>query len=256
MIDIHCHILPGVDDGPKQDSDTIAMLEHAIAEGITDIIATPHHRNRSYVNEKSEVLSAVEKLNSLIEKHSLPIKIHPGQEVRIYGEIVEDFDRDEILTLAGTSKYVLVELPSNQVPAYTERVMYDMLVAGLVPIIAHPERNSAIMEDPEKLFRLINQGALSQVTAASVSGDFGKKIQRFSMELIEHHLAHFVASDAHDIDRRGFTMKRALEALDASYESDFGVVQNAANLLNDLSIDINPPIEIQPKGFWSKLWNR
>ncbi|TDL32621.1 tyrosine protein phosphatase [Jeotgalibacillus sp. S-D1] len=256
MIDIHCHIIPGVDDGPIEDSDTLDMLEHAIADGITDIIATPHHRNRSYVNEKSDVLSSVDKLNSLIQKKSLPIKIHPGQEIRIYGEIVEDFEQDEILTLAGTSKYVLIELPSSQVPAYTERVLYDMLVAGLVPIIAHPERNSAIIEDPEKLFRLINQGALSQVTAASVSGDFGKKIQRFSIELLEHHLAHFVASDAHDTVRRGFTMKRALQALENSCGNDFGVIQNAENLLNGLPIEINPPIEIQQKGFWSKLLNR
>ncbi|PPA70293.1 tyrosine-protein phosphatase [Jeotgalibacillus proteolyticus] len=256
MIDIHCHILPGVDDGPQKQSDTFAMLAQAIEDGVTDIIATPHHRNRKYVNDKKDVLADVDKLNSFIKEHQLPITVHPGQEVRIYGEIVEDAQRDEILTLAGTTKYVLVELPSSQVPAYTERVLYEMMVAGMIPIIAHPERNSAIVEDPGKLFRLINQGALSQVTAASVAGDFGKKIQRFSMELLEHHLAHFMASDAHDTEYRGFAMTKALKALHHAHDHDFGVLENAANLLKGDPLFLNPPVEIKPKGFWSKILSR
>ncbi|MEW9502287.1 tyrosine-protein phosphatase [Jeotgalibacillus marinus] len=256
MIDIHCHILAGIDDGPQQQSDTLDMLEKAIEDGITDIIATPHHRNRKYINDKVDVLSYVGELNSIILERELPIKIHPGQEVRIYGEIVEDFQNDEILCLAGTTNYVLVELPSSQVPAYTERVVYEMLVDGLVPIIAHPERNSSIMENPDKLFRLINQGALSQVTAASVAGDFGKKVQKFSIELLEHQLSHFVASDAHDINHRGFAMKRALKVLNSTYNHDLQVIENAANLLNGKPLNLNPPIEIKPKGFWSKILSR
>ncbi|MDG5471565.1 tyrosine protein phosphatase [Jeotgalibacillus sp. ET6] len=256
MIDIHCHILHGVDDGPQNETDTLAMLHKAVEDGITDIIATPHHRNRHYINEKQDVLARVDEVNALAKENRLPVAIHPGQEIRIYGEIAEDYSRGEILTLADNTNYVLVELPSSQVPAYTERVLYEMQVAGLVPIIAHPERNSAVMEDPGKLYTLINQGALSQVTAASVAGDFGKKIQKFSMELLEHELAHFIASDAHDTKNRGFAVKRALEVIEASHGHDLGVSDNADRLLKGQSLHLNPPLEIKSKGFWSKLLSR
>ncbi|KIL43017.1 tyrosine-protein phosphatase [Jeotgalibacillus campisalis] len=256
MIDIHCHILYGVDDGPQNETETLALLHQAIEDGVTDIIATPHHRNRHFINEKKDVLILVDKVNSLAQENRLSITIHPGQEVRIYGEIAEDYARDEILNLAGKTNYVLVELPSSQVPAYTERVLYEMQVAGLIPIIAHPERNSAIMEDPGKLYSLINQGALSQVTAASIAGDFGKKIQKFSIELVEHQLAHFIASDAHDTRHRGFAMKRAQKAIESAHGHDFGVFENADRLLKGHSLQLNPPMEMKTKGFWSKLLNR
>ncbi|KIL49874.1 tyrosine-protein phosphatase [Jeotgalibacillus soli] len=256
MIDIHCHILPGVDDGPAHFENTLEMIYQAMEDGITDIIATPHHRNRHYVNPMDEVLQHVQKLNGLLKERELPVTIHPGQEVRLYGELLEDFRNGDILSLGGQHSYILIELPTSQVPAYTERIVYEMLVEGLLPIIAHPERNSAIVESPDKLFQLINQGATSQVTAASVAGDFGKKLQRFSFELLENSLAHFVASDAHDIKNRGFALNRAVQTLHSTYGNDFQVMENARCVLYGEQLSLRQPTPLQSKGFWAKLLNR
>src|SRR5699024_2014064 len=143
---IHSHILPGIDDGAKTEQDSIEMAKAAVEEGITKIVATPHHKNRSYDNYKDEIIHHISVLNDLITANNLPLTIIPGQEVRIYGEILEDFENGEILPVNHT-KYVLIEFPTSAVPQYADKLFYDMQLAGLVPVIVHPERNRELLEN-------------------------------------------------------------------------------------------------------------
>ena len=234
MIDIHCHIVFGVDDGAKDLNDSIEMAKAAVDEGITTIIATHHHHNGQYTNSKQDIISRVEILNDELKQRQIPLNILPGQEPRIYGEILGDYNNGQILTLNNSDKYIFIELPSGHVPRYTEKLLFDIQMKGLVPIIVHPERNQEIIENSDILYQFVKKGACSQVTASSVAGYFGKKIKKFSLQLIEANLTHFIASDAHNLSSRSFKMREAY----AVVEKEFGMngvylFQENAELLID-----------------------
>lgn len=250
MIDIHCHILPGVDDGAKHMSETLSMAKKAVEEGIDTIIATPHHKNGKYENSKAEIIQSVKDVNEELQKEGIHLSILPGQEPAIRGELIEDYENGKILTLAET-KYVFIELPSGYVPGYTEKLLYDVQMKGLIPIIVHPERNAGFIERPELLYQLIKNGALSQVTAASVTGHFGKKIKSFTHQLIEANLTHFVASDAHNHKTRPFKMAEALDSIEASYGVDmvYLFTENAALLVENMNVMKEIPERIKRKKF-------
>src|SRR5699024_5362366 len=125
------------------------------------------------------------RLNQLFEETNIPLDVLAGQEVRIFGEIVEDFEKGEIQTL-NDSKYLLLEFPSDSVPQYAEQLIFDIQRAGMTPVIAHPERNRDLYTDPNRLYELISQGALAQLTSGSLSGVFGKEINQVSHQMLEH----------------------------------------------------------------------
>lgn len=254
MIDIHSHILPGMDDGATTEEDSIAMAKAAVNEGISTIIATPHHRNRMFDNYKQDIETSVSILNELLKEENIPLTVVPGQEVRIYGEILEDFEKGDIQTLHH-SKYVLIEFPTGEVPQYAEKLLYDMQIAGLLPIIAHPERNQELLENPDRMYELIRVGALAQVTAASLLGKFGKEIEQFSYQLIEANLIHFIASDAHNTSSRGFYMKEAYDRIKDVYgvETYYMFLENSQLLLDDSNVNRFEPSRIKPrrKGIFS-----
>lgn len=249
VIDIHCHILPNVDDGPESIESSLAMARAAGEEGITHIIATPHHRNGHFDNVKPDILIQVQQLNERLKNENIPVTILPGQETRINGEMIEDYENGNILTLNDTDRYVFIEFPPNDVPAYTAHLLFELKMKGLIPVIVHPERNRAILEKPNRLYRLIKDGSLSQVTAASVVGKFGKKIQQFSMQLIEHSLVHFVASDAHNVTTRAFHMRAAYREITKEFGYDVAdeFQENARQLMKGKDIYVNEPIEFHSK---------
>jgi protein-tyrosine phosphatase len=220
MIDIHSHILPGVDDGAQTLDDSIEMAKAAVAQGIHTIVATPHHRNNQFVNFRADILTRVDELNCKIKEAKIPIEILPGQETRIYGDLAEGLTAEEILPVNLNTPYILVELPTSTVPRYTNRLLYELQVGGFTPIIVHPERNSEFLTKPEKLYELVKNGVLTQVTAASLVGKFGKKIKKFSHEIVQANLTHFLASDAHNLHNRGFLMQEAIQDIDETYGID------------------------------------
>lgn len=249
MIDIHCHILPGIDDGAKTEADSIEMARQAINSGIKTVIATPHHKNRIYENEKPFIQEDVRRLTELFNEMNLPLEVLSGQEVRVYGEIVEELKQGKIQTL-NNSKYLLLELPSDQVPRYTEQLIFDIQQAGLIPVIAHPERNRELYKDPNGLYDFVRQGALAQLTAGSLTGVFGKEIKRVSLDMLKHNLIHFIASDAHNVDTRNFeTLKEAYKVI----KSEFGAItqytleENAQYLMHNENINRNEPMQIHNK---------
>jgi protein-tyrosine phosphatase len=251
MIDIHSHILPGIDDGARTVQDSIDMARKAVSEGLHTIIATPHHMNGKYENRKSDILPLVNQVNETLKMENINLEVLPGQECRIYGEILEDYQKGEILTLNHDSQYLFIEFPSNSVPRYAERLLYDIQVAGLIPVIVHPERNAELIERPDKLYRLVKNGAATQLTASSLVGYFGKNIQKFSQQIIEANLTHFIASDAHNINNRSFKMEEAMNYIEKKYGIDcvYYFTENAELLVGNKTIYKEIPEQIKKKKF-------
>ncbi|TCP24927.1 protein-tyrosine phosphatase [Scopulibacillus darangshiensis] len=252
MIDIHCHILPGLDDGPQHEQEALAMGRAADKEGITHIVATPHHRTSKYDNSKDTILAYVNLLNKLFEREQIGVKILPGQETRIYGEMVEGVKQGELLTQNQTGSYLFVEFPAGHVPRYAEQLFYDFQVAGVTPVIVHPERNSDIARNPDILYNLVKNGALAQITAASLTGVMGKKIKKFTQQIVEHNLTHFIASDAHNTTTRPFKLREGYNELCDRFGVgvEFVFKENAELLIEGRMVNRDVPERIKEKRFF------
>lgn len=251
MIDLHCHILPGVDDGAENIEASIAMAEQAVSQGITHILCTPHHNNGKYTNPKSEVISLVASFQAELDKRKLPLTVLEGQEVRITGDIIEDIRNDKILFTDLEDTYILIEFPTMEVPSYTEQVFFELLQMGKVPVIVHPERNAHFRKDPNNLIPFLEMGCLAQLTAPSYVGVFGKDIQKTAKIMVEHNLVQMVASDAHGVRKRSFNLKEAYEqiAKDFGNEKVANMQQVARDLLNGDSINYPEYLVVKKKKF-------
>lgn len=232
MIDLHCHILPGVDDGAKDMEESIAMARNAVAEGITHILATPHHKAHGWSNEKEEVQRLVSELQERIDAESIDLTIFPGQEVRLYGEIIQDIEANKIQFIDEENQYLLIEFPSTTVPAYAERLFYELQAIGVTPIVVHPERNQMIKKQPELLKNLVDKGALAQLTAGSYVGKYGAEAEKLSKRLIEANLIHYIASDAHNTTNRQFYLKETYVTLEKDYGQE--LVKQFQQTIKDL----------------------
>lgn len=248
MIDIHNHIIPQLDDGPSNNEEMMKLLKQAANQGITGIVATPHHLHPRFDNVYSQVEKNTELLNRNDEIKKLGLTIYPGQEVRINDQIFEEIEQGKIRGI-NNSKYILVELPSRELPHYTKRIIYELQVKGFIPVIAHPERNKAIAKNINLLFDLINIGALSQITAASLLGTSGVNIQKLTCKMIEHQLVHFIASDAHNSIHRPFGLDGLFTTSKIKmYENDIKqLIDNNKSLISMEDIKKSRPIEIQRK---------
>lgn len=219
MIDLHCHILYGIDDGAQTLEDSLAMAHAAVAEGITHILVTPHHKNGTYINEKDSILEKMAELQQEFDACGIEITLFPGQEVRINGELLEEIDARKIQFIDEEEHYLLIEFPTMTVPAYSENLFFELSKKKITPVIVHPERNQVFMDNPNELLSFIEKGALAQLTAGSYLGKFGKKIQKVSKQMLDANLVHFIASDAHNITSRKFLMNEAYEKLEKEYGS-------------------------------------
>ncbi len=247
MIDIHNHIVFGIDDGAQTKEDMLDMARAAHAEGITDIIATPHHKIGVYENFGPKIKALTEEVNTIIAAEGIPVKVHASQEVRIYGDVVEDLKNGQALTLSEDSPYVLIEFPSHEVPIFTEQLFTKMALEGYIPIIAHPERNSELQKNPNKLAELIELGALAQVTAGVVCGHLGEFSKQCAEMMMDHRLIHIVASDAHNVTSRNYYMNEAYEAIAWKYgdEAVNMYKENALKVLKGETIRYVSPIEVE-----------
>ncbi|PKR77820.1 tyrosine protein phosphatase [Halalkalibacillus sediminis] len=253
MIDIHNHLLPNIDDGPSSLYESLSLATDAVNMGINTVYVTPHHLNPQFENPKDKILKEIEMFQIHLENEQIPLTVRPGQEVRIVGDLIERIDRDEILFLNNKSSYLLLEFPSNNVPRFTSKIVFELQVNNHRPIIAHPERNKDIIQDPSKLYQLVKNGALTQLTASSVCGYAGKKIQKFCFKLIESNLAHFIASDAHNSNSRSFNLPEAYSLI----EQKFGMYKKEelienANLLHNSELVVgNIPEKVASNKFFN-----
>ncbi|MUT65077.1 tyrosine-protein phosphatase [Paenibacillus sp. NEAU-GSW1] len=255
MIDIHSHLLPGLDDGAADWNEAMALAAAASAEGITDIIATPHHFDGRYNNSAAKVNELVNTMNAMLTEQQIPLTVHSGQEIHVHHHLLNNWDNGLLLPLAG-SKYVLLEMPSSRIPEHMDQLVYELKLAGISAVIAHPERNAEIVKHPERLAELIALGAYAQVTSHSLVGGFGRTIERAAWHLCRHRLIHFIASDAHHLEWRGFRMKEAFERAAGTLGEQWSdyYARNAARLLQSEEIAAAPSEASLPRsGGWDKL---
>ena len=207
LVDIHNHILPGLDDGPRTIEEALLLAENAVANGITHVIATPHHLDRKYRNSTLEVKAAVAGLYRELIQRNINLKILPGQEIHLSTNVLMELEKD-LLTLANSGRYLLIEFPNAYIPADILDVIYKIQLRGYIPIIVHPERNRVLRKNKQLLYEYICKGALVQITASSVLGHNGRSLRKYTKELIKHNLVHFISSDAHHYLKRPFLLKR------------------------------------------------
>jgi protein-tyrosine phosphatase len=201
MIDIHCHILPGLDDGPESLDESLDLCRTAAADGVTCIVATPHYKPGTYVFSGPRIIESVNVLMMAVRSAGLDIRILPGAEVTVSPEMSADLERGGHLTL-NHGRYFLAEFSPLSVPASWDTFLLSFLNAGLTPIIAHPERNAWFVHHPAALAAAVQRGVKLQVTAMSLTGDFGDASQDFAIDLLRQNLVHVIASDGHSADFR------------------------------------------------------
>ena len=247
MIDLHCHLLPGVDDGSKSMDISLKLANDAVGDGIDYALLTPHHMNGVYLNHKKGVIQQTQEFQMELDRHKIPLKVFPGQEVRINGDLLTALDQDDILFADESGRYLMLEFPDDDVPSYTSNMVYELMQRGIIPIIVHPERNTRIMKRPDILYDLLNKGCLSQITAGSYVGAFGHKVQKFSKQLIQAGQAYIFASDAHNLPNRKYEMINAFAKLGNEFGNDYvsQFSENAKRIINGDDISLNNFSEIK-----------
>ncbi len=209
MVDIHCHILPGIDDGSKTFEESCAMAEMAIEEGVTHVIGTPHaHPAHNFDLETN--LRLRDKLQANFEGR---LKFATGCDFHMSFENLQDIRHDAWRYTLNQKSYLLVEFADYSIPPSLDQALHELQLAGLKPIITHPERNPLIRAQPERLYKWLQQGCYVQVTAQSLFGKWGQSAQLVTNEWLDMGAIHFVASDAHNTTSRPLQLREAYRQL-------------------------------------------
>ncbi len=212
MIDIHCHILPGVDDGPDNLEYAVKMAKQALACGIDTVIATPHFLNMVYDVDLAAVENATRRLSKALVKQKIGLKVLPGAEIRLLHNTCQSLDKGTLPSLAG-SNYYLFELPDIFIKDGILMVLRQLRERDVVPIIAHPERNFTIMKNPGLLKDLESEKAKFQLTGQSILRKNGKLSYKISKDMIGNGVADFIASDGHDLEFRKPSLEKVYKAV-------------------------------------------
>ena len=201
MIDIHLHILPGVDDGPKTMEQTLQLARALVQEGIHTAIATPHYNDEFPQRPAAEIRERVGEVQQELERHAIPLRLFAGHEVLISPALLEDVQAGRVATLNG-GRYLLLELWNSMWLPDTERIIFALRTIGIIPVLAHVERYRAIQQDHSRLKALLQQGVIAQITASSLIGLQGRTIRRCAEALLKEGLIQCIASDAHGLHTR------------------------------------------------------
>lgn len=239
MVDIHSHILPGLDDGPKAFDISLSMVRMARQANTTDIVATPH-ANASYRYDPDRISELIGQLQSAVEAG---IKIHRGCDFHLSPQNIQTALEDPRRFAVNGLSYLLVEFPELSLFQGIEHVFNDLRSVGLTPIVTHPERNQHLAADIPRLKRWVERGIPLQITAQSLLGKFGPEPARWCMQMLKEGHVHFVASDAHDLVMRQPRLDGARAFLMEQFDEDYA----------DLLLEVNPraviegrPIDISP----------
>jgi protein-tyrosine phosphatase len=209
MVDIHCHILPGLDDGPDSIEEALGMAEMAIADGITHVVATPHANDQYRFD-----LDLVDQRRNELQTHlGERLMLATGCDFHLSFENLEDLNEHPTRYTLNQKNYLLLEFADFAVPTTIKETLYQIQLARLSPIITHPERNALIQAQPERLSGWIHQGCYVQVTAQSLLGRFGPKAQRLVGAWLDEDRIHFFASDAHNLTSRPLRLREAYDAV-------------------------------------------
>lgn len=241
MIDIHSHILPGVDDGAKDLAESLAMARMAVADGLTHIFATPHHRDYSSLS-CADVAHRVVQLQSELDKADIPLTLLPGHEVRLYDDMFEDWDKDLAGPLGG-SRYVLAEPLFHRYDKHTDAMLFELFDRGYLPIMAHPERIRPIQDNLALIESFLIRGGLTQITAGSLTSSTDWRAKKTAETMLRNGMVHVIASDAHHSYHRTPTLAAARDAAAAIV----GLEQaNAMVSMRPIAVVKNEPMAITP----------
>lgn len=249
MIDLHSHVLHGLDDGARGLEESLEIARAAVADGIEAMAATPHVRD-DYPTTVEAMRAAVAELREALGSAAIPLELHTGGEIALNRlNVLSDRELRDF-SLAG-SRYVLLEFPYSGWPLDLPTRIFELQTAGLVPVLAHPERSPEVMASPERLEPLVAAGALVQVTAASLDGRLGRKTQRTGLDLVRRRLAHLIASDAHAPSLRGVGMTAAAAAIGDAILARQLTIDVPAAIVADEPVPNPPAPGVQRRAWWS-----
>jgi protein-tyrosine phosphatase len=219
MIDIHHHLLPGLDDGARTLDVSLAMAEIAIADGITHIVCTPHSSHRYFFDPERNATLFAELQDAVTTRFGDAITLGLGCDFHLMYDNIEDAQRHPTRYTINGHNYLLVEFPDSAISPNTPQTFYQLSLSGMTPIITHPERNPILARQPERMAEWLNAGALIQVTASSLTGRFGQQAERSAHWLLDHRWVHFLATDAHDIESRPPRLRPAFDWVAGQYDA-------------------------------------
>lgn len=249
IIDVHSHILPKVDDGSEDIGMSIEMAKMYLENGIKKVIATPHYIEGSMDNSLEGNILGLERLKKGLYKEGLELEVFLGNEIYVSMDIFKYLDKERVSTLNNT-RYVLLELPMYDIPLYMEDLLYEIQLKGLIPIIAHPERNTKIIENPNILYKYIEKGALAQLNLPSLENRYGSQVKSTAVTLLKHNMIHFIGTDAHTNRHRSPNVKKGIKLLrNILSQEDFNNItyRNAQNLLDNKILNIKEPVKYKAK---------
>ena len=228
MIDLHHHLLPGLDDGSKTMESSVAMAKLAVAEGITHVVCTPH-ANGKYVFDPIVNQAKVAELRELLAADQVPLTLGLGCDFHLsYDNIQEAKDNPTRYTINGLS-YLLVEIPDYGLPRGLTEIFYELQLAGMTPILTHPERNPTLQSDMSRLEEWLRGGILVQVTGDSIRGSMGKPAERMAHQLLANRWVHFLATDAHNVTSRPPRIREARAIVAKKYGAEYADALCEAN---------------------------
>ncbi|NSL72249.1 tyrosine-protein phosphatase [Hyphomicrobium sulfonivorans] len=210
MIDLHSHLLPGIDDGAPDLDVALEMARAFVADGITVVACTPHILPGLYPNTGADILRRVEWLQSVLDYHAIPLRVVAGADNHMVPDFVAGLLSGHLLSLHN-SRYVLVEPPHHNAPPRMEEFFFDLLAHGYVPVLTHPERLSWINQRYSAIEKLADAGVWMQITAGSVLGTFGRGARHWAERMLDEGRAHIFATDAHDVTKRPPQLSAALQ---------------------------------------------
>ena len=215
MIDLHCHMLPGIDDGPKSLDISLAMARYAVEHGIKRTVMTPHIQPGSYDNDVLIIQTAYQAFKTALQLEAIPLEIGMSAEVRVCAELPLLIGQNKIPFLGQWRgmKVILLEFPHDHIPLGADKLINWLLGKGILPLIAHPERNQTLMRHPGKIQPFLDLGCILQITADSITGLFGEQSQQCALFYIEQNLATIIATDAHNLHKRQPSMQAARQFL-------------------------------------------
>jgi protein-tyrosine phosphatase len=250
VIDLHTHILPGIDDGVETEDEAVEFARCAARDGVQVIVATPHCREGVFVNDRPSVLDGVARLRKRLAREGVGVTIEPGAEVHLCPDLVERVRDGRAPTLGDNGRTLLLELSLSQYPVELENVVFQLRLAGIDTVFAHPERIRFFQDDVRRYEAVVRLGAYGQVTTGSILGQFGRTARDFSVELLRKGLVHVVASDAHNVRGRPPTLTTAVSAAErvVGQRRARSMVQDVpAALLAGREPEV-PPVETQADG--------
>lgn len=257
MVDIHSHILHGLDDGAKSLEESVEMVRIAAEAGTTDIVATPHS-NAEFAFRPELIRERVAELTTAVGSRTPEIRIFTGCDFHLDFENIQDALAHPAKYTINQRCYLLVEFSELVIFSTTDEILYRLRSGGMVPVITHPERNWHLQKKIAELTRWVNNGCCIQVTAHSLLGTFGKQAKEFAEELMKRGLVHFVASDAHDCKHRPPSLREAYQHVARKWGEQRArqlCVENPRAALHGEGIEIEEVEEPGPPRKWYRFWS-